>query len=566
MAIYKGTTTEILDGPALDERPWISVNLETGWDSQYDPFIEAVQTSESGRRTYNIFDPLLHLIDGKLNDYPTFLYGRWIVEQNAEFLAGYTIPLGVVAAKDQVVYQLWNAFDYKPTVTSITVDPDPNLSFGIDGLDVGTPILPYSETNVTFTILGTAPPLFSVEVTVGFDIGPDLVLTVEGQVGVLMPFRPQSKVTEKLDFKTNIITARNGLEQRLSYRKHPRQAFVYKYEFADEHINMVLRNNIEAQAGSAYLVPVWAEQRPALPIDALDLTISCSTEFADFRIGGSVFIYQDDYTFETAAIVTITPTELTVSLPLKKSYVRPVVMPLDACWSNNRLKGNQVANGPVEYTVEFRVIDNVSLTPPTFPVEYNGVPVITDGGWFSGRSQRRTTDAGTFSLDNKSGVFSMIRKWNIPKNSFEYGYHAQTQEQVWDVRRFLHFLNGMQKTVWMPSMDNDFTQTQTTVTGAGTITVRNDSYTQTWGTRNYTDHIAIYDGTNFFFREIIETTELSETEELLTLDSGFGTGYNPGELKIMRMPLVRLLSEKLKLKWSRAGQADIPLTFVEVQR
>lgn len=562
MAIYSGRTIGDLAGQAIDERPIISSNLTYTTAPEYNPNEFELPTPDHGARMVLAPTQSNRFAASTVGTYNP-LHDEWILSIGPSFIQ-YEFSVGVVTSGQQIAYNLSNQFKLRQTITNVTLPANP--AFTITGLDIGTPFYPYGENVFELTIVPATSPTFENEIVISFDNGPDLILTVSGTVGVLMQFRPQSKVKEKLEFKTDVITSRNGLEQRISYRQHPRQSFTYKYEFADQHANMVMRNTIEAQAGAAYLVPIWTEQRSALPITALDTVIDCDTTNADFRIGGSVFIYGDNTTSETAAILSVTPTQLVVGTELVNSYSNPVVMPLAACYANNRLKGNQLANGPVEYIIEFRVIENESLASPTFPHTYNGTPVILDGGWFAGRAGRRTIDAGVFSLDNKSGVFSSIKKWNIPKNSFEYGYHASTPAEVWDVRKMLHHLNGMQKTVWMPTMDNDFTQTQTVGAGAGTITVRNDLYTQTWGSRDYTDHVCIYDGTTFFFREITDTEKLSDAEELLTLDSGFGTGYTPGELKIMRMPLVRLLSEKIQIKWSRAGQADIPLTFVEVQQ
>lgn len=551
-----------LAGQAVDERPIISSNLTYTMEPTYNPNEVVLPAPDHGARMILLPTQSNRFAASTIGTYNP-LHNEWLLSIGPEFIR-YEFSVGVVTAGQQIAYNLSNQFKLRQTITNITLPASP--AFTIEGLDIGTPFYPYGENTFEFTILPATAPIFENEITLSFDNGPDLVLTVSGTVGVLMHFRPQSKAKEKLEFKTNIITTRNGREQRISWRQHPRQSLTYKYEYADPHTNMSMRNIMEAQAGSAYLVPIWTEQRAALPITALDTTIDCDTAAADFRIGGSVFVYQDNATFETATIISIAPSQLSLEGSLVNDYAQPVVMPLAACYGNNRLKGNQVSNGPAEYVIEYRVIENETLAAPTFPNTYNGTPVILDGGWFTGRAGRRTIDSGVFNLDNKSGTFSSIRKWNIPKNAFEYGYHANTPAEVWDVRRMLHYLRGMQKSVWMPTMDNDFTQTQTIASGAATITVRNDLYTQTWGSRNYTDHVCIYDGTTFFFREITDTEELSADEELITLDSGFGTGYNVGELKIMRMPLVRLLSENIQINWTRAGTADIPLTFVEVQQ
>jgi len=564
MAIYSGKSIAKTDSQALDDRAWLSVNLQTADEGyKYAPVHTLVPSPGSGSRLYVIPQPHINTFDGQTVNTPPVLYDKWITVKDAKIVP-YDFDLGVVAPDTQTTVGIWNSHAQESTVTGITLAPTNALE--ISGLEVGSVFGFYEEIATTFTVKFGAPPFFDITVTIEFDNSPDLVLSVSGQVGVLLPYRPQSVQTETLEFLTDIITTRNGKEQRIGYRKIPRQSFAVNYDFAFDNKSMALRNILEARAGYPILYPTWTEQRNAEAITATDTVITCSTDYADFRDSGFAFVYQDADNFEAVQVATVGAGVLNLSLGVVGSYSSPVVMPLNRAFGNVQTQGNETANGSIQYKLNMRIAENAAVEAPTFAQEYNGTPVITDGGWFSGERQRRGINAGAWGVDNKSGAFFNQIKWNIPKNSFEYGYSMQSLEEIWAFRQFLHYLNGMQKSVWVPTLDNDFTLTRSVASGDQTLYVKNDNYSVMWGDLNHTDHVAIYDGATWYFREITNSDVIDSDEEFITIDSSLGTAYNPADLKVMRMPLARLLSDTIKFEWVLAGQADASLTFVEVQQ
>lgn len=565
MAIFRGTLIEGSGAQPLNTRGWISVNLQTADEGyKYNPYNTVMPDSTYGSIVLGIAPAHRNIYIGHGVGFPPVLYDKMILLKGEEIVP-YKIALGIVSEGSQENIGIWNSFARVSTVTNVTLSN--GSAFDFTGISTGTVFGYYEEIASIITVKKGAPPIFEITITIELDNAPDIVIYVSGQLGSIIQYRPQSTITEKLEFKTDIITSRNGLEQRIGYRLNPRQSFAYKYELAFDRKAMALRNKLEALAGRPYLVPVWTEQRRAEPILALDTEITCDTENADFRPDGWVFIYQDVSTYETAKILSVGSGVLNLSAEIVGSFDDPIVMPINGCYANVQTKGNETPNGSIEYDVNFRVVENTSVDSKTFDHEYNSVPVIIDGGWFKGKSQRRGINSGAWSLDNDSGSFYNQIKWKVPKNSFEYGYHLPDASSAWEFRKFAHFLNGMQKTVWMPTLDNDFTMQQDVSSGDTVINVVNDGYAETWGGFDgYNDHVAIFDGTTWYFREITGSSEIDSTQETISIDSSLGSDYSVGELKIMRMPLVRLLSDTVKIDWDTVGQADASISFVEVQQ
>jgi hypothetical protein len=571
MAVYFPNGSPTNGSPTLANNPNSSVNIQSQNDNSFDgvPVEPSLGlTSEKLAQGEYPFSPNYSAIT--TSNAVSFLYGQvYFIDTSTSKLDygqdGFSRELGDISEPKQYGFGLWNSYEYQVEITSITLSPD--VGAVLLSPKVGDKINPRQEITGTLQTTNDVPPILDLEISFGFDNGDTTKARFTGEAGFLIDVRPQTEIEEKLLFKTDVITARDGTEQRISARRIPRQTYNIKYEFAQNRRAKFLQNALEGGAGSSYLLPIWTEQRNASAITVNDTTITVDTKYGDFVAGDAFFIYQEsDGTGETGAIDSLTDSQITTVDPIAKSYANPVVMPLKRAFGNLNGRGNMTTGGSIEYDILMRIPDSNAVAPPTFSTNYKSTPVITDGYLFAGRSQTREFNSGVWSVDNTTGLFDNIQKWDIPKVAFEATYELDTMQDVWEFRSYLHYLNGMQKTVYMPTHDEDFVMTRNYSASDTDIYVTNNSYFDTWGTRDFTDNVAIYDGTNWFFREITASTEVDDDEEYITIDTSLGTSYNIGTLKIMRLTKVRLLSDTVSIRWTRAGQAQISLMFVEVEQ
>jgi hypothetical protein len=567
MAVYKASVIKP-QKQAIDDISFLSVNMQTADDTAFNQTPFAVTSSQATFDGVSFAPSIIQTRKAiRALGQSDFMYGQsygtYPDDSVLDYGQGIVINLGIIDGETTFNIGIWNTNDYV-----VTVDDVSDLVFGmsIDGIAVGDTINPFQELNAVVTISDFAPPIINTEIVFDLDNGETISFIVVARIGIELIDAPQRLMNETLQFKTNIITTRNGKEQRLGLRNAPRQSFALKYEFAAERNAKLVRNLIEGLCDRPYLIPVWQEQVRGLSITAGESVVSCDTRYGDFYDGGAILIIEGD-TYEILGSKTVTDTQITTVSPISDSYTSPLVVPVKGCYANIQSSGNLTQSGDIEHTLNMRVIESSSVGGYTLPaLSYSGTPVITDGGFFNGRSQRRNVNSGAFAIDNQVGAFSSIAKWNLPKNSFEYGYVMTSQKEAWEFRQFVHYLNGMQKTVWVPTLDNDFTLTRNVLSTDTTLYIRNDKYGLSYGLRDFTDHIAIYDGTTWYFREVTGSGEIDSNEEFIQIDSALGTGYNIGDIKIMRMPLCRLLSDSVSIQWHGVGDAEGDLTFSEVEQ
>jgi hypothetical protein len=570
MPTYIATGINSVQTTELADIPGSSVNVQVQNDNAFDQIPVPVSYSNALYFINSNHYSLVAYYQSKTNESPLSLlygdvYGVNLATSQVDYgQDGFSIDLGNISGIKEVKFGVWNAFEYAIEITSITITPSQGLQ--IVDPSIGLVLDPRQEIVSTLRVNTNIPPLVDAVITFGFDNGASVSIDVVGLAGHLVPDRPQATILEKISFKTDVMVSRNGKEHRTALRSIPRQSFGIKYEFSPDRNAKEVQNKIESLCGGSYLFPVWTEQRQSLPITSGDTVIDVDTNYGDFKAGDSVFIYSELEGYEISTILSFTASSITTVDEIVNSYSSPMIMPIKRCYAGVKGGGNMTSNGSVEYDVNMRVSDNNNVTPATFPTTYKTFPVVTDGGFFAGRSQKRNYDSGAWAIDNQTGKFSNLEKWNIPKVSFEYGYSMQTPQECWEFRQFIHYLNGRQKAVWLPSLDHDFSLSRNVISSDTFLYLENDYYFKGYGGKNFTDHVAIYDGTTWFFREIISSGDISEEEEFIEIDSSLGTSYNIGELKIMRMPLCRLLSDEVDIKWTETGEADGSISFVEVEQ
>ena len=66
-----------------------------------------------------------------------------------------------------------------------------------------------------------------------------------------------NKITEKFEFKTNILTSYSGYEQRIKTRQYPRHFLTYDYDAMDGFEAQWLRAQARLKQNVPYFIPMW---------------------------------------------------------------------------------------------------------------------------------------------------------------------------------------------------------------------------------------------------------------------------------------------------------------------
>jgi hypothetical protein len=448
-----------------------------------------------------------------------------------------SLALGTVLTTQEREYEVFNAYRTQAhTLTAI-------VKTGVDGITlVGEPdnspndILPLQGFKVLVTVSNVGPVTINATIQYVFGGLPTTKTeTITGSRVIVMSTPPDAQVQERWSWKTDIIEAASGDEQRISVRDVPRQSWKYKFLRTDEELSFLL-NQLWGWHENVWALPLWEDYTQAsgpIGIGVTNIPV-VDTDMRDFRDGELALIWQDEQNFEAVEIVSHTTTNIVSLQPTLAAWgADSLVLPMQLA---KMPKGHSLKNWNVnarELEVIWQTLNNKDFTLIESPTPifdggiYRGLPVwdinedylITTGSY----GEREDKDIEVFGDD--LGKFSTMTARDFPRNALT-GLRAESfgRAEFWRLRQWLHHLRGRQKAIWVPTGRKDFTIESTQTAPSTELNVNITNYKNLVfdapdGPRTRRNIEIVYvDGTRDLRR--IESTQISVgLREVLTLDA-----------------------------------------------
>jgi len=407
-----------------------------------------------------------------------------------------SVELGNLLTAQTITFDVFNGFRYdEKEFTSFTINAGSGISTS------GLPSLPtdiFPLDTVDFDVIVSTDGDSVIDGT--FDVvvgGSTISVSIEGSRIVMFPYQPEAPLRETLEFMTEILTAVDGTEQRISGRKNPRQSFRFTVFADNDRERQRISNLLFDWQGRVFGLPVWTESTTLMADVAInDTTINvASTANADYRVGDLAIILKDDDTFDALTVSATTATTITFDSEVTQSYLASdrevLVMPLRQVYADAVVSRSKYRVGPETFEVSFRVIDNDSdLGDVTgWTAHPTDSKVILDGsvkgvglnivrGQHSGKMQTRLAQ-----IDSRTGTFSQAPDWDRSKDEEPIEIFVYDRALLWDVRQLLHALRGRQVSFYLPTFFPDLTVNTAITSGGSTMQIDNVGYTQFSGDR-----------------------------------------------------------------------------------
>lgn len=374
----------------------------------------------------------------------------------------------------------------------------------------------------------------------------------------LFPFRPNWRrpVLERLEWLTDIIAARTGVEQRRSLRQRPRRTMEYELLLQTSALQ---RFDALLWSGQAqpYVLPIWTDpQRLSAPVGASsDTLFGVQTAGMDFEAGQYAVLIRDDARHEVLAIDEVGASSLTFTAPTAHAWpagtllypARLARLPASASVVR-RNRGTAIAT--LRWDIEPAPAPSAYTAP-----EYEGLPVfLRRPSWrreistqYDRRLERIDVGTGPVFLNDVSGLPELItvHRHTLPD---------RVEISAW--RAWLHARAGRWKAYWQPQWSDDLRQTAPIAASSTLLRVsRIDAalYEQDEGRR----HLALrHRSGQWYFRQV-EDAEPSGDDDVLTLDSALGFTANPGDFPLICWLMrTRLDTDAVEIAWHTAGVAE----------
>ena len=290
------------------------------------------------------------------------------------------------------------------------------------------------------------------------------------------------RITESWEFKTDILTAYDGTEQRICTRKYPRHFLSYDYDAMNQFHSQMLRAQVRVKQDIPYYIPMWqnvayitkhlTRLSRQIPIDKDYVYDFRDVEYIELFVGDTSTGSNRNYVRKVKNVIDNTlyltrgfPKDLdpknTFILPLRKCSVQPI-QGLNYVFSNGSgvtlnfediglTTVNKLSQKYYDYDTDIKGWNRYHLPEKFLEKEvFLFAPV-----WVEDNDMQLTVNKNTNKLDNKSGIFLYDLKNDFSYDIISWTINLMSKKEINRIIKFFKNMRGMQKGFWLPSMVND---------------------------------------------------------------------------------------------------------------
>lgn len=463
-------------------------------------------------------------------DVPAFGMADWY---NRIHYQTTTLQLGSIASAQEISFFVWNAYLVPKTLTTINTTGD---TTGID-LTLPSPVplefAPLAQLDFTFTVDLFGPPTVDAVYSFDWAAANDADVRVYGNRITAWAWRPDwiRGVVERLEWKTDVLQAHDGSEQRARLRRYPRRS--YEFDFiATGRERRLMEASIWACQARVWAVPVW-EDGEVLSADlpAGSTVVPITTAFTDYRSGGLAILHVDGATYEVVEVLAVQANQIELARPTLIDWGAntTTVYPLRTARMQADIRLSRFTGDASYGTARFAITGNNDHAASAADT-YRGLPIIKQpSNWVEDVTHQYTRrlavfDSGTAEpfVDDEPDMPAIIQshRWLLDGRAQRDAHKA-----------LLYALQGRLKALFMPTWSSDLVLASVIQAAEAAMTVVHDNYTNDYnaGVGRRDVRILLRDGSEYY-RRITGASEIDAATELLAIDSALGVTVNPEDV------------------------------------
>lgn len=474
------------------------------------------------------------------------------------------IEFGNLVIPSTKTVEVWNAY------------PDPVTIFQLDGDTEGLALgfFPPAKLrgledivyDVTATLDG--PSFVDTLLTLHFSAGGARDLAISyGRVLVIGLLHDwQDGFTERLEWLTDVLTMRNGGEQRVRLRADPRRSFEFDVlEYGNGGQLDLLMNVWQSRV---YVVPVWTDKaRLATAIYPGDTALAVKTTDLDYHAGGLAIIGTTTGATEALEVLSLTADAITLKRPAlgnwpAGSWIAPARL--------GRLPAQQTVSRPTaaisQAKLRFELEDLAStVTATNSPIQYRGYDTLF-------RHPNRVEDVSVdyqrlvdvFDVD--TGTPAVIDIPNRPFIVRRFQFLVPDRADLSALRGWLAARAGRQVPFWVPTWERGLEVAQPFALDATAMLVQARGFATYYQAMPGRQDVAFLhnDGT-WTLRKITAFEFVDGVVERMRIDAALGVACAPSDFKIVCfLELARLESDAVEIffETDRISRVTLPLRSI----
>lgn len=465
------------------------------------------------------------------------------------------MALGNVVGAQQRQVSVWNAYSYGVTL----IDFDVLNGEGIDVFGQAAPPLafgPLQERTWTVNVSAEGPPVIDTTVVWTFDDGVQLRLAITGNRVTPWTWRPDwtKGILEALEWRTDVIEAEEGDEQRIAMRLTPRQSWEFTAS-PDGVARQAMESALLGWGARSWALPLWPHGADLVATAAAGASaLQLPTFGRDFVAGGLVLLIQDDaLNSEVAEVLEVEDDQLVLKRPLAKTWPASTTTVYPA--KSARLEGAPQVERFTGYVSDARVRFLVDQANPYAELddlpEYRGRPVLEDRPDWS-QAPSVNPERKLAEVDNAVGVPFIRDRTGVPSIRQVARWAPFGRVECDRVRRLQYLLRGRRSSLWVPSFADDLTVVALAADGATNIDVAWCGYTAYLKGMPGRRDLRIQTDAGVQYVRVTGATDLGNGRERLGLADPLDfilDPADPGGVRISYLTLFRGDSDRLEWAW-----------------
>lgn len=481
MAAISGTISNSFLGGTAARNPLTSADLDALTGATYAPTAWRVVQNAYIGGSYNAYRQAAANNLAIAGSVQTSFFNDYYFRVHANPAAA---NLGTIASPQVVQVYLWNAFPNQ-NVTLNNVNLTNAQGVSISGQATPFVLKPNRELTYNVTVKTSGPP--TVAASVQFDLAvvadpPPTLIT--GDRAVKFDLTPETPLKEVWDWRTDMMTAYDGTEQRAALRgEHPRVEMSLKFKFSSvTEINAFYADLLSA--GNKIWIPEYQYATRSTAASAAGTSqIFYDNTKTDLRDGEYLLIVSSGYS-KLVQISSINANGALAAIALNDAIEKDALLiPGSIALLDD---GRGVSRFPADGAAEASFNALLTRQRATLPRQGSSVALtnfltvpVLDRRPLADDMVPDKLSTGQISLDNRLGLSDIISRWDYARMSGERTYRVnrvQTPSELDFWKTFLAYCRGKARKFWTSTYRSDLTPVSSPIDGATAYTVSGTDY------------------------------------------------------------------------------------------
>lgn len=374
----------------------------------------------------------------------------------------------------------------------------------------------------------------------------------------VFPFKVnwENGISERLEWKTDILPDLDGNEQRRGLRLHPRRDFEVTLTLWDAERSF-LDLWLHRMVGSEFLFPLWHDSvRSTQEAAQGQKTIWVDTQGLEFQVGSYALLRGlTAMSFERVEIAAVHSNRIVAVDDLVGTWPKGTrVEPLVRGWMTDQTRMSLVSSKAAQTQAEFQTTRAQLYSEGVDSADqYLDLPVLTQQPNRSDSMDVRHMWS-FFESDSNSGRRYRKSEEGRARSSQKHSWFLRGRTNKSAFRSLLYRLNGPLGTIWLPTFNEDMTLAQDAEPGDASIYINEIGFAYTGGPTSGREHIVIHTTTGRLYRKVTGTAVAPAGQERLVLDVPLPDGLLRQSVRIISwIDTARLENDRIEFNHINAA-------------